>query len=201
MGHLKLAEQWLETGTIFRDAATKAEVFKLGKKHQYSILKKLFEEPTVEHATKLALLEKVLGEDKSDIAQNTRDTCMALLPSAEGKAQVWAAITDVTSTESIYKRGAKMGGFYSYKQMDLISPYFDKFFEDLPKIYEKQAFKYVETFFHSLLPRMDIKDEHIVKLLSLKLQVPDNNTNFANLINEGIELVMRSKAVRDFAQK
>ena len=46
---------------------------------------------------------------------------------------------------------------------------------------------------------MEIKDEHIVKLLALKLQTPDNNTNFANLLNEDLELVMRSKQVREYA--
>jgi hypothetical protein len=74
-----------------------------------------------------------------------------------------------------------------------VRPYFEKFYEVLPHIYEKQAFKVVENFFHSMLPRMEIRDEHIVKLLQLKLQTPDNNTNFTNLINEGIELVIRSK--------
>lgn len=91
-----------------------------------------------------------------------------------------------------------MGGFYSWKQLDLIRPYFDKFYEALPLIYEKTSFKYVESF-NSLLPRMEIKDEHIVKLLALKLQTPDNNTNFANLLNENIELVMRSKQIREYA--
>jgi hypothetical protein len=94
-----------------------------------------------------------------------------------------------------------MAGFYSWKQIDLVKPYFEKFYEVLPQIYEKNAFKYVENFFHQLLPRMDIKDEHIVKLLALKLSVPDNNTNFANMLNEGLELVMRSKLVREFSQK
>ena len=46
---------------------------------------------------------------------------------------------------------------------------------------------------------MEIKDEHIVKLLALKLQTADNNTNFANLLNEDLELVMRSKQVREYA--
>lgn len=126
---------------------------------------------------------------------------MALIPTAESKAKIWEEVTDVNSTESIYKRAAKMGGFYSYKQLDIVRPYFDKFFDVLPQVYEKQAFKYVENFFHSLLPRMDIKDEHIVRLLTLKLQTPDNNTNFANIINEGLELTMRSKSVREFAEK
>ena len=48
---------------------------------------------------------------------------------------------------------------------------------------------------------MVIKDEHIVRLLALKLSVADNNTNFANLLNEGLELVMRSKLVREFSLK
>ena len=48
---------------------------------------------------------------------------------------------------------------------------------------------------------MEINDDHIVKLLALKLSIPDNNTNFANLLNEGLELVMRSKQVREFALK
>ena len=52
-----------------------------------------------------------------------------------------------------------------------------------------------------MLPRMEIKDEHIVRLLALKLQTPDINTNISNLINEGIELIMRAKAVREFAEK
>lgn len=94
-----------------------------------------------------------------------------------------------------------MGGFTSWKQLDLIKPYFDQFYEVIPLIYEKQSFKYVENFFHTMLPRMEIKDEHIVRLLALKLQTPDNNTNISNLINEGIELIMRTKAVREFAEK
>ena len=94
-----------------------------------------------------------------------------------------------------------MAGFYSYKQLDLIRPYFEKFFQVLPQIYEKQAFKNVEYFFHSLLPRMEIKDEQIVKLIALKLQTTDINTNFASILTEGLELVMRSKAVRELAEK
>ena len=186
---------------MFRNAETKHELFKLGTRHKQSILKKIFEEPSISSEVKFELLEKVLGDDKSDIAQNTRETCNALIPTAESKEAVWLAITDVNSTDSIYKRSAKMGGFYSWKQLDLIRPYFARYFEVLPILYEKQAFKFIEAFFHSLLPRMEITNEQIVRMLALKLSIPDNNTNFANLINEGLELVMRSKSVREFAEK
>ena len=199
IAHLQLAQQWLDTGIIFADPATKTKLFELGKTHKFSILKKIFEEPSLPLDLKHQLLEKTLGDDKSDLAQNARETCLALIPTAESKAALWASITDVNSTDSNYKRGAKMSGFYSYKQLDLVRPYFAKFYEVLPLIYEKQAFKVVENFFHYLLPRMEIKDEHIVKLISLKMDTPDNNTNFANMLSDGIELVLRSKNVRDFA--
>ena len=52
-----------------------------------------------------------------------------------------------------------------------------------------------------MLPKLEVKDEHIVKLLALKLQTPDNNTNFVNLLSEGIETLMKIKAVRDYSTK
>lgn len=47
---------------------TKAELFTLGTRHKYSILKKVFEEPSISVEVKHVLIEKVLGDDKSDIA-------------------------------------------------------------------------------------------------------------------------------------
>jgi hypothetical protein len=153
--HLKLAQQWLESGIVFANIQNKIELFKLGTKHKHSILKKVFEEPSISIAEKEALLAKVIGDDKSDIAENTKETCFAFIPTAENKAKVWEQITDPNSTESIYKRKAKMSGFYSWKQLDLIRPYFDKYYEVLPLIFEKNPFNYVEAF-TILLPRMEI---------------------------------------------
>ena len=50
-----------------------------------------------------------------------------------------------------------------------------------------------------MLPRMEIKGEHIIKLLSMKLKTADVNSNFSKMLNEAIELLMRSKEVREFA--
>ena len=130
-----------------------------------------------------------------------RYSCNSCLPDPEVKAQVWKEITDPNSVESIYDRRAKMAGFYSYGQLDIIRPYFDKFYDVLPQIYEKQSFKYVENFEAYLLPRLEIKDEHIIKLVSLKLRTPDVNSNFGKMLNGAIELLMRSKEVREFALK
>ena len=114
--HLKVALDWMMEGNIFvQKEGQRKEVFKLGQKHKYSILKKVFEEPSISAEEKHDILKVVIGEDKSDIAENTKETCLALIPTAENKAQVWASICDPNSTESLYKRQAKMAGFYSWK--------------------------------------------------------------------------------------
>ena len=103
--HLELAQAWLESGVITLEGK---EVFKLSTKHKYSIMVRIFEEPSVSGEVKANLLEKTLGDDKSDMAQNIRETCTAILPKEDVKASIWQQITDVTSTDSIYKREAKM---------------------------------------------------------------------------------------------
>jgi len=87
-------------------------------------------------------LNKVLGDDKSDVAKNCRLRCKASIPTAENKAEIWEAVTSETSDYSMYEREAMISGFYSYGQLDILEPYFDKFFEVLPGIYKKQADRY-----------------------------------------------------------
>ena len=53
-----------------------------------------------------------LGEDKSDIASQTRATCMASLPDAAIKSAIWAELIDPANTESKVMKEAKMAGFY-----------------------------------------------------------------------------------------
>jgi hypothetical protein len=52
-----------------------------------------------------------------------------------------------------------------------------------------------------MLPRMEIKDEHIVKLMELKVETSDNEATFSNMLQDGIELLIRSKTIRDFARQ
>ena len=66
----------------------------------------------------------------------------------------------------------------------------------MKKAHEKFTFKVFESYFYSLLPRKHIQDKHIVGLLSLRLQTEDTNKNFINMLNDGIELLIRSKGIR-----
>ena len=93
-----------------------------------------------------------------------------------------------------------MAGMFSAKSIDLVRPYFEKFYDELPFVYKNHSRKYLETYMFSLLPRLEVKDSHIVKLVSLKKQTPDNESMFANMLNEGVDLLLRTKEIRDFAK-
>jgi hypothetical protein len=53
-----------------------------------------------------------------------------------------------------------------------------------------------------MLPRSgEIKDEHIVKLMCLKQETPDNEKQFMKSLQDGIELLIRSKEIRALNKK
>lgn len=107
---------------------------------------------------------------------------MASLPDANVKAAIWSEITDPNNTESNYMKSAKMQGFYSYEQLDLCEPYFDKYFDHVKPMQEGTGTKVFENFYFGLLPRMKISDSHIVKLVALKQDTPDNEKGFINVL-------------------
>ena len=139
----------------------------------------------------MELLKKITGDDNSDIAINTRAKCMAGLPDAALKAKTWAEITDLNSKDSLYLKNAKIAGFYSWDQLDIISPYFDKYYEVLPVLNQGTTYKYMSSFFYTLLPTMQISDSHIVKLVALKNNTADSEHNFTKMLQDGIEVLIR----------
>jgi len=108
---MELVLVWLEKSKIENEGAL---VFELTNSHKYSVLRMLFKDPNFSKEMKLQVLERTLGEDKSDPAEKTRIKCLSGLPDAMAKEEAWLAITDVNSKESIAEREAKMSGFYSW---------------------------------------------------------------------------------------
>lgn len=83
-----------------------------------------------------------------------------------------------------------MEGFYSFKQLDIIRPFFDEFFKPLKPLYYSFQFQFVESFVENLLPLLEIKDSYIVKLVELKLDTPDSEVSFIKLIDQSIEKML-----------
>jgi hypothetical protein len=52
----------------------------------------------------MEVIDMILGDDKSDIAERCRAQCMASLPNPDIKAKVWAEIIDPNNSDSLYVR-------------------------------------------------------------------------------------------------
>ena len=153
--NLRASIEWLRQSKITVDGQ---ELYELKQNHKLSIVKTAFKASCLSLEEKQELLNQTLGDDRSDLSENCRATCESSLPDPEIKARVWAEVTDPSNTDSLYKRRAKIEGFYAFSQFDIVEPYFDKFFDVLPMVYEKMTHKNFEGFFYGFLPRMEVKD-------------------------------------------
>jgi len=194
---VKSVLKWVKQGSILSPDG--AEIFKLAASHKRSIVKAAFKSNELSTEEKNTLLHDVIGDDKSDLAKNTRLTCAASIADAESKEKVWNGLLDPKSALSSKERQAQMAGFYSWDQLDLCRPYFNKFYEILLQLESEHGYKYMEAFFYQMLPRMEIEDSHLVQLMVIKSQVPDTNSMFSNVLQDGIELLLRSKNIREKA--
>jgi len=188
---------WVKDGSI--KSVSGESIFELKKGHKHSVVNIVGKSGNFSADEKSAFLELVLGDDKSDLANGVRLTCHAANPDPKVKAEVWKDLTDKDGTRSLYEKRSLMAGFYSLDHIDSCSMYFDKFFECLEQVHNDHTYKYLSTFFYMMLPRMRIEDRHIVMLINVKSQVPDTSSMFMNILQDGIELLLRSKNIRERA--
>lgn len=94
-----------------------------------------------------------------------------------------------------------MAGFYAPSQLDLVRPYFDKYYEALRDFNTHHGYRYMETFIYAMRPVLEILDSHIVKMVTIKGNVPDTDSAYKKTLEENIELLIRCKTLRDLAQK
>lgn len=97
-------------------------------------------------------------------AEKCRAGCIASLPNAEIKDRVWSEITEINSEDSLIVLNAKMIEFYSLEQLDLVKPYFAKFFDTLLTM---KDCKHFSSFFNHLLPILDAESSDIKRLQSI----------------------------------
>jgi len=122
------------------------ELAKINESHKRTIVVKLSCSHLLTNEEKKKLQTEVLGGDLSDIAKNTLLTCQAAIADVQNKEQVWKDITDPKSTLSSEQKGALMEGFWIQDQLELLRPFFDRYFETIPEIESQHGFKYLGMF-------------------------------------------------------
>jgi hypothetical protein len=73
----------------------------------------MFKSPHLTTEEKNQILEKIVGEDKSDLAKRVRIQCETSIPDAAVKEKAWLEIINPKSTMSDVEKQAMMSGFYA----------------------------------------------------------------------------------------
>ena len=121
------------------------------QKHQ--ILEAFYASPHFSTDEKKALRQKALEDDNSDAAQTVHLVCEYSLPDPELKQSLWEAITDPETKDSLRDTTLKMQGFWQRKQqLDLIAPYFDKYYQILESVVQTRDREFAELFMEQLSP-------------------------------------------------
>jgi len=104
-------------------------------KQKYDILKKYWASSDFSLDEKKALREKVFENDDSDAGKNVQKVIEWSLPDEALKTRLWDEITDSSSTESLMEIRLKIQGFWQrHQQLELMTPYFEKYYATVQKV-------------------------------------------------------------------
>lgn len=149
--HLRLTSGWLKEGVIEIDG-TKLGC-ELTNEHKYAILKKFYASPVFSLDEKKALKNKTFESDDSDAGRKVAKICEYSLPEAALKEKLWNEMTDLNSGDSLSEATLKMAGFFQRRsQLELITPYFEKFYAVVNKIVENRDREFAQNFCSYLSP-------------------------------------------------
>lgn len=148
--NLSMAAQWIETSQVQIGDQTLSE---LTANQKYAILQNYYASSYFNTDQKKALKEKTFAGDESDKAKKVELQCDQSLPDPEQKERIWATVTDLDNTETLQSIQIKLSGFFRRnQQLDLIEPYFTKYFDMLGMVVDRKDREYAEAFMNTLSP-------------------------------------------------
>jgi hypothetical protein len=131
-------------------------------------LKAYFASKDFSQQEKDILRAKVLSGPETEETKLLAKVIQASQPDASIKQLLWTQFTDPCSEEPQKDLMAKMKCFFNRSHLDLIEPYFTKFYDLLPTVAKTRNREFTEIFMQNLSPafRASAEDlEHFERLL------------------------------------
>lgn len=204
----ELGQSWFENGFIHPKFQPTINIFDLSDKQKESLASTLCYSEYITTAQKNYNIEKVLKGDQSDTSEELKFKCLASIPDAKMKQQVWNDFTNPESKLSLRLKQSLMESFYTPSQKDMLKPYYLQYFSSMISMYKQNTYPFFKDYFRDLLPsRNDINTEDINKLentMQVYLQSDDGkkagkNDGFVKILQDGIDTLKRSKKFREYA--
>ncbi|WP_280347003.1 aminopeptidase N [Nocardia neocaledoniensis] len=119
-------------------------------------------------------------------------------PIAEVKAQAWQTVMGDDSVPNITAR-AIVGGFAPVGQGELLAPYVDRYFAEIPAVWERRSSEVAQTVVVGLYPHWAISEDAVAK--ADEFLAGDHPPALYRLVSEGRAGIERSLRAREFDAK
>ncbi|WP_278262932.1 aminopeptidase N [Nocardia sp. AG03] len=119
-------------------------------------------------------------------------------PLAEVKATAWDTVMADDSVPNITAR-AIVGGFAPAGQAELLAPYVDKYFAQIPAVWDRRSSEVAQTVVVGLYPHWAISEEAVTK--ADEFLAADHPPALYRLVSEGRAGIERSLRAREFDAK
>jgi hypothetical protein len=168
-------------------------------------LKSYFASPHFTYDEKQALRTKAFENDQSDSAKTCSKICDFSLPDAKLKERLWHEITDSASVDSLAEIKNKIAGFQQRRyQLDLIAPFFDKFYDTLVNIVDSRDREFAETFMNLLSPSFMAREQDATCFAKMLANAKQDKQFFVLFLKkqiEAIDLIQRSRKLCETLNK
>ncbi|MBI1352317.1 MAG: aminopeptidase N [Actinomycetales bacterium] len=139
-------------------------------------------------------IDDELASDDTATGRRQAAIARAARPTAEAKAQAWADIIDRTDLPNAILE-ATIGGFVNADQLDLLTPYRDRYFAVLAQVWQERTMEMAQAVTMGLYPALLI-DEATLAATDAFLAQEGLNSACRRLVSEGRDGVVRAIRAR-----
>ncbi|GAA3470272.1 aminopeptidase N [Nonomuraea roseola] len=104
-------------------------------------------------------IDAELKRDATASGERSAALCRAAIPTAEAKAEAWAAITGGKLANAVFR--TTIAGFQDPHHADLLRPYKEKYFSEVGRVYEEWTFDMAQSFAVGCFPALLIEQETV----------------------------------------
>ncbi len=141
-----------------------------------------------------ALIDTELKADPTDMGKRNAISCRVAKPTPEAKAEGWATFVE-DDKQPLATLRSVAGGFKRHDQVELIRPYVEKFFEELPRIWETRQPEVSRLFAGGMFPG-NVVEEGVVKRIDSYIKDNDPPFPLRRTLLEAKDGLLRSLKAR-----
>ena len=142
-----------------------------------------------------------LANDPTDRGERAALRANTSVPNKETKDQAWDKFTSGSGYGSLHQTAAAMSGFLWWKQVDLLTPYVERFFSEVTQVFETEENHFAQSYFGSLFPGYLVDYDLLEKSNRLLEKTPPDNQLLRRMLLEANDNLSRAIKCREYARK